>query len=485
MNFKTILLHIFLLSFFMVSAQKNYSKKKIDSVLNIVKFKVASHPEQTFSEFKKLYAASLEQNHKIGISFSLIGMGQAVGNLNDFKEAISYVKKGRIIANEIDNDSLLLYADFVDCIQYGRMLLNIKAVDMINDCIKRVHVIKDEDSRHLLLGALYTNKANFSAGLKNKPTDQEFLFLHRKAFYHFSKVKHVFSNPSFNNLGHCFNELNQLDSAYYYFQKGVDFAKLKGKTSEIEYINFAELYVKRKKYPVAMKYLDSSIAICKQKKIYYLLSENFAIYANIHSKLGNTNEAIVAQNLFLMYKDSADMIEKSRVVESVNYLINETKKENDNLLKIHKTIIIVAIILIIVLVIISRFLYCKRRLLKSESSVKENELVEKTNQIVTLKQKVSTSYSEVIAMAKKNDPLFLPLFKELYPDFYNNLLSVNPDLTLTEQKVCFYIKLKFSSKEIASSTFVTTKAIQNRKNRLRKRLSISNGENIYEWFDQL
>ena len=485
MNFKTILLHIFLLSFFMVSAQKNYSIKKIDSVLNIVKFKVVSHPEQTFSEFKKLYTTSLKQNHKIGISFSLIGMGHTVGYLNDFKEALFYVKKGRIIANEIDNDSLLLYADFVDCMQYGRMGLNIKAVNIINDCFKRIDVLNDDDSKHLMLGALYTSKANFSAGLKNKPSDQEFLFLHRKAFYHFSKVKQAFSNPSFNNVGHCFNELNQLDSAYYYFQKGVEFAKLKGKTSEIEYINLAELYIKRKNYPVAMKYLDSSIAICKQKKNYYLLSKNHVLYSKIHLQLGNTNEAIVAQHLFLRYKDSADILERNRMVESVNYLIDTTNEENENMLIKHKFFIIISFVINICLCIATLYLYCKRRALKVESLQKENQLALKSNEIVTLKHKVSTSYSDVIQMAKKNDPLFLPFFKELYPGFYENLISIQPDLTLTEQKVCFYIKLKFSSKEIADYMFVTVKAIQNRKNRLRKRLGIGQGDNIYEFFDQL
>lgn len=93
MNIKTIVL-CSLLSFSFISiAQNTYSKKKIDSLLNRVKFKVSSHPKQTFYEFKKLYNASLNQNYKVGISFSLIGMGQAVGNLDDYREALSYVKK--------------------------------------------------------------------------------------------------------------------------------------------------------------------------------------------------------------------------------------------------------------------------------------------------------------------------------------------------------------------------------------------------------
>lgn len=151
------------------------------------------------------------------------------------------------------------------------MGLNIKAVDIINDCFKKIDILKDGDSKNLMLGALYTYKANFSAGLRDKPSGKEFLFLHRKAYYHFSKVKQVFSNPSFNNVGCCFSDLNQLDSADYYFQKGVRFAKLKGKSSEVEFLNLAELYVKRNQYQVAMRYLDSSIVVSKQKKILFII----------------------------------------------------------------------------------------------------------------------------------------------------------------------------------------------------------------------
>lgn len=112
------------------------------------------------------------------------------------------------------------------------------------------------------------------------------------------------------------------------------------------------------------------------------------------------------------------------------------------------------------------------------------EKVEKS-EIETLKQKVISSYIDILEMAKTDDPLFTPLFKELYSGFYEKLLRIEPNLTLCEQKTCFYIKLKFSTKEIAEYSFVTPKAIQKRKNRLRKRLFVSDGDNIYSWMNNL
>jgi len=122
---------------------------------------------------------------------------------------------------------------------------------------------------------------------------------------------------------------------------------------------------------------------------------------------------------------------------------------------------------------------------KSESRKKEAHLLDNKAKLNVMSLRVSTSYEEIIFLAKSGDPKFATLFKELYPDFYNKLMELQPDLTLIEQKFCFFLKLNFSTKEIAEYTFVTPKAIQNRKNRIRKRLGIADNEDIYQWIENL
>ena len=92
---------------------------------------------------------------------------------------------------------------------------------------------------------------------------------------------------------------------------------------------------------------------------------------------------------------------------------------------------------------------------------------------------------EIIRLAKQNSPRLLSKFKSAYPDFFENLSNVNGKLQNSEIIFCIYLKLRLSTKEIATYTFVTPKAIQNRKNRLRKKLKISSDTDIYKWFDQL
>lgn len=92
---------------------------------------------------------------------------------------------------------------------------------------------------------------------------------------------------------------------------------------------------------------------------------------------------------------------------------------------------------------------------------------------------------EIIRLAKQNSPRLLSKFKSAYPDFFENLAVINSKLQNSEVIFCIYLKLRLSTKEVALYTFVTPKAIQNRKNRLRKKLSISSDTDIYKWFDKL
>ncbi|MCY0968372.1 helix-turn-helix transcriptional regulator [Chryseobacterium wangxinyae] len=91
---------------------------------------------------------------------------------------------------------------------------------------------------------------------------------------------------------------------------------------------------------------------------------------------------------------------------------------------------------------------------------------------------------EILRLAKDNSPRLLSKFKSLYPDFFEKLEAIQPNLQNSELIFCIYLKLNLSTKEIATYTYVTPKAVQNRKNRIRKKLNIASSVDIYKWFDE-
>ena len=92
---------------------------------------------------------------------------------------------------------------------------------------------------------------------------------------------------------------------------------------------------------------------------------------------------------------------------------------------------------------------------------------------------------EIIRLAKDNSPRLLSKFKISHQDFFEKLAAIQPNLQNSELIFCIYLKLNLTTKEIATYTYVTPKAIQNRKNRIRKKLNISSSVDIYKWFDEI
>lgn len=92
---------------------------------------------------------------------------------------------------------------------------------------------------------------------------------------------------------------------------------------------------------------------------------------------------------------------------------------------------------------------------------------------------------DIVKLAKENSPRLLTVCKTFSPYFFERLKNINVNLKKSELIFCIYLKLDFTTKEIATFTFVTPKAIQNRKNRIRKKLNIASDVDIYKWFADL
>ncbi|MDR2086074.1 MAG: tetratricopeptide repeat protein [Dysgonamonadaceae bacterium] len=72
-------------------------------------------------------------------------------------------------------------------------------------------------------------------------------------------------------------------------------------------------------------------------------------------------------------------------------------------------------------------------------------------------------------------------FEKVHPSFYHNLEKRYPDLTPKEKRLCAFLELGLSSKEISAITFKEVRSVESARNRLRKKLKISQDDNITEF----
>ncbi|MEZ5084562.1 MAG: hypothetical protein R2750_14145 [Bacteroidales bacterium] len=76
-------------------------------------------------------------------------------------------------------------------------------------------------------------------------------------------------------------------------------------------------------------------------------------------------------------------------------------------------------------------------------------------------------------------------FQEVHTDFYDKLAEKYPDLSPNELRLCAFLRLNMSTKEISAITFQSPKSITMARFRLRKKMDIGSYENLISFLSQL
>lgn len=85
---------------------------------------------------------------------------------------------------------------------------------------------------------------------------------------------------------------------------------------------------------------------------------------------------------------------------------------------------------------------------------------------------------ELVELSQSNTNAFYIKFVDAFPNLYNALVSFEPELSDSEIKFCMYLKLGYSTKEIAIYTNSTIKSVESRKYRLKRKLKDDSDKNL-------
>lgn len=77
-------------------------------------------------------------------------------------------------------------------------------------------------------------------------------------------------------------------------------------------------------------------------------------------------------------------------------------------------------------------------------------------------------------------------FQNVHNDFYKKLEKIGPDLSPSELKICAFLKLNMNSKEISALIHQSTKSVEVKRSRIRKKLGITNTDiNLIKFLSDL
>jgi DNA-binding CsgD family transcriptional regulator len=123
-----------------------------------------------------------------------------------------------------------------------------------------------------------------------------------------------------------------------------------------------------------------------------------------------------------------------------------------------------------------------RRLEKFEQLEKKYS-EDKIKNLKVTNKKLQTDLKDDLAKILSSDEIanfesFFSNFEKLYPDFKTSLNKITSNLTANELKLCAFLRLNLSSKEISMLLNITPESVHKARYRLRKKLALTSKEDL-------
>lgn len=256
------------------------------------------------------------------------------------------------------------------------------------------------------------------------------------------------------------------------------------------------------------------------------LRDTYYALAQIFREIGNYDSAFYYNDRYIVLNDSLEKevatssldIAKAKLNNETNrYNIQNLNKEKREQLFLRNMLIagIVVLFVIVVLFINRKRLQEKIRTEKAEqeklrieqenlrmeqevNSAKEqlkmftNNIIEKTTLIEKLESQVKdkqatsehqtiiTELSQQTILTEEDWVKFKTLFEKIHPGFFIKLKEKFPDITLAEQRMAALIRLRLTTKQMASMLGISSDSVHKTRQRLRQRLQLSTESSLEE-----
>lgn len=435
---------------------------------------------------KKALAKSNEIGFLAGRGYSNLYLGNIKGQLARFSESLNLIESARkdaVAMNDLFLQSEVSIAKTKTYTYFGMWKDALEEQKNSLQIINKIHNPKNANKQKLkayinvLFIYFYTKKIdllNVSIGqtkeLLNTIREPNVSALDLSSFYFF--------------MGQVALSYNQYEKAEIWFVKSLTMSK----TRKLKYLGFTYMGIGDVKANVKQK--DSAMiyyskAVENMQSLHLDVSINMAYLriADLYHSLGNTKKENEFRSMVLVSHLELSKrydIDHNAVVSSI---VKEEKEETQK--NASRYIFGLLALALVSGAALWYYSYSKQSAAKRKLLMQNEIIAESEAEAIFLKQQINGAFEEVIQLAKENNPEFLTRFKEVYPQFVSALLQLNPGLQASELTFCAYLYLNFSSKDIAQYTFVTVRAVQLRKNRLRKKFNISSDTDIYVWIQQL
>lgn len=478
---------IFILAFLpnLIKANENITKE-VDSLIQLSnQYKSEVQIEFAVEVAFRALEKSLEINYSRGVALSYLNIAQAYFYLGKYENSLEYLSLSEDELYSTDNLIILFEISRIRGQIFTYMKLENQSIGEFQKCITIANKIESKEERNHGLSLSYENLSTVYSNFE-KPDSVYYYMYKNKLLLESMNEEYIYRNlvNLYTSFGGWYSNEGEYNLADVSFNKALDLANKYNYQYQSRTLMFiGDFQDKKGNQDSAFYYYHKALENLEITKI----KGEFSL---IYNKLSNLHESIGEADLARIYKDKEILIDTELAAEKqkstagvLEVLIKEEriiqeKQRNKVLL-----FVFISFVLIITFTVLfwkstrRKYLESKKRLSSElNKTIKEFDEIQQESQLLV--RKINESFGEVVGLAKNNDPLFLKRFQEVYPEFTDNLNQIHPDLTNSELILCALLYLNFSTKDIATCTYVEHRSVQTKKSRLRKKLNLPKGSNI-------
>lgn len=460
----------------------------------------------------------------------------------DFASSMKYYLQAKTMVDNVASKDLgnfrlnLLKAD--TRIKMGTLYLQLKNYEKSIQCQEEALFILEKADKRTPKTELVKRKLkvyNNIAAVFISQSDYEMALVY---FRNALELNKIIQDPDYessllNNIGICHLEQNELDLASHYFQKSFKIRKQEGDEQGQAQVlnNLGKNEVFRGDFHKALEYFTKGLQLSRKtgNKASTLIS--LESLSSINDTLGNYKEALHFYKEYKALNDQVFNLESKTAIASLEeshqrerdkkaYELKLKQNESDKL----RSLVLLAV-LILVLAIAVFFIILMRSRIKTAKLQQEKLTLERENLDLahkTLEEDLEFKERELTAKAlfmlkntellervtenlqkakhvlnKENQQVIQEIiadlqsgqrnngwdefevhFTRVHSRFYQSLQDKFPTLTSNEKKLCAFLRLNMSTKDISAITNQSVNSITVARTRLRKKLGID-GEDVH------
>ncbi|MCK9204990.1 MAG: hypothetical protein M0P58_11225 [Bacteroidales bacterium] len=527
---------------------KHTPEKKVDLLNKLADFYIYRNLDSAMSFAQEALILAMNSHYQKGEILALINKSEIYREVGKYQKSMNYANQIKNYADKLTDKELLAKFYMLSGYVYMSQFKYNEAIDLYYKSLNLFREKKDligmgdvqrkmgqsfggKGDYDLMYDYYLTSlncyqqagyKRGIAASINNlagyfrlkKEYRKAITYFHQAIRINIEEGNYYWLSKNYFNMSMLMQEINQMDSSFYYSKVSYELAKKVGNPYwlALSLMQYGALFKLNHENQTALKYFYEALNLSVQIGSIDNLKLVSDSIGKTYYQMKRYDSAYVYLQKYYAYSDTININNDNTKYSELKYQIETERKLRQFALQNQKRFFIFLLIAVcLVLIIVILFLLYNRQKVKIRNAVLEKEnltdnielknkelannilIAQKKNEVINkvikhlednkiqLPEQSWMVVDQVIrnlsaTIEEKGWEEFEMVFSQIHESFFIKLDQQFPDLTTKERRLCALLSLNMSSKEIAEIAQLLPRSVDTARHRLRKKLGIETVE---------